>query len=116
MSEHNPYIFNVDQHEFKEKVLAASHQQPILLDIWADWCSPCIALAPVLDKVLREFEGKVLLAKLDADEGDNMKIAGHYKVRGFPTVLLFINGEEMDRFTSARPMHFVREFLDRHLG
>lgn len=115
MSTHNPYIFDVMQEEFKEKVLEASREQPILLDIWADWCSPCIAIAPVLDKVLREYEGKVLLAKLDADEGENMKIAGHYKVRGFPTILMFINGEEVDRFTSARPAQFVREFIDRHL-
>ncbi len=115
MSEHNPYIFEVMQEDFKDKVLEASHRQPILLDIWADWCSPCLALAPVLDKVLREYEGKVLLAKLDADEGENMKIAGHYKARGFPTVILFKNGEEVDRFSSARPAPFVREFLDRHI-
>mgnify|MGYP005864483437 CR=1 FL=1 len=65
MTGHNLYIFDVMQEDFKDKVLAASHRQPILLDIWADWCSPCLALAPVLDKVLREYEGKVLLAKLD---------------------------------------------------
>ncbi len=115
MGEHHPYIFDVMQEEFKEKVLDASHRQPILLDIWADWCSPCIAIAPVLDKVLREYQGKVLLAKLDADDGENMKIAGHYKVRGFPTILLFIDGAEADRFTSARPAQFVRDFIDRHL-
>lgn len=115
MSEHNPYIFDVMQEDFKEKVLDASRRQPILLDVWADWCSPCIAIAPVLDKVLREYAGKLLLAKLDADAGENMKIAGHYKVRGFPTILLFIDGEETDRFTSARPAQFVREFIDRHL-
>lgn len=116
MTGHNPYIFDVMQEDFKDKVLEASRQQPILLDIWAEWCSPCLALAPILDKVLHEYEGRVLLAKLDADEGENMKIAGHYKARGFPTVILFKDGAEVDRFTSARPAHFVREFLDRHLA
>lgn len=111
----NPYIFDVMQQEFKEKVLDASHQQPILLDIWADWCSPCLAIAPVLDKVLREYAGTVLLAKLDADEGENMKIAGHYKVRGFPTVIMFVAGEEVGRFSSARPAQFVRDFIEQHL-
>ena len=115
MSEHNPYIFDVDLPEFKEKVLDASRERPILVDIWAAWCSPCIALAPVLEKVLPEYEGRVLLAKVDADEGENMKIAGQYGVRGFPTVLLFLDGEEVERFTSARSAGFVREFIERHL-
>ena len=113
MSKAIPYIFDVDVSSFPDKVIAASHTQPVLVDIWADWCSPCLALAPVLEKVMPEYTGRVLLAKLDADE--NMKIAGHYRVRGFPTVILFINGEEVDRFTSARPAQFVREFIDRHL-
>lgn len=115
MSDNNPYIFDVMQEDFKEKVLQASHEQPMLLDIWADWCSPCLALTPVLDQVLREYEGRILLAKLDADEGENMRIAGEYQVRGFPTVILFRDGKEMERFTSARTATFVRDFIDRHL-
>lgn len=114
MSKASPYIFDVEGHEFQSKVIEASYAQPVLLDIWADWCSPCLALSPVMDKVIPEFEGRVLLAKLDADE--NMKIAGHYRVRGFPTVILFIDGEEVDRFTSARPAQFVRDFIDQHLN
>ncbi|MFA5628217.1 MAG: thioredoxin domain-containing protein [Thiohalomonadaceae bacterium] len=116
MNKQNPYIFNVTEEDFKEKVLAASHQQAILLDIWADWCSPCLALAPILDRVLTEYDGQVLLAKLDADEGENMRIAGQYQARGFPTVILFKNGAEIDRFTSTRPTQFIRDFLDQHLG
>lgn len=114
MSSDNPYSFDVMEEDFQEKVLDASHQQLILLDIWASWCSPCLALAPVLDTILREYQGQVLLAKLDADEGENMRIAGRYQARGFPTVILFQNGEEVDRFTSAKSISFVREFIDRH--
>lgn len=113
MNKSSPYIFDVEGHDFQERVIEASHRQPVLLDIWADWCSPCLALGPVLEKVIPEFEGRVLLAKLDADE--NMKIAGHYRVRGFPTVILFSQGEELERFTSARTPQFVRDFLDSHL-
>ena len=114
MSETAELIFNVGTEDFKERVVDASHNGPILVDFWADWCSPCIALAPVLDRVLKEYEGRVRLAKVEVD--DNMKLAGHYRIRGFPTVVLFIDGEEQDRFAGAKPMQFVREFIDGHLA
>ena len=91
MKSDSPYIFNIDGDEFQQKVIDASHTQPVLVDFWADWCSPCLMIAPVLAKVIPEYEGKVLLAKIDADE--NMKLAGHYKLRGFPTIIMFVNGE-----------------------
>lgn len=111
----SPYIFDVDgKEEFQAKVIDASHQQPVLIDIGADWCGPCLVLEPVMEKVIPEYEGKVVLARIDADE--NMKIAGHYRVRGFPTVILFVDGEEVDRFHGARPFHAVRDFIDPHLS
>lgn len=110
----SPYIFDIDGDEFQSKVLDASHQQPVLVDFWADWCSPCLMIAPVLEKVIPEYEGKVLLAKIDADE--NMKLAGHYKLRGFPTIILFIDGVEKERFGGAKPPHEVRAFIDNHLS
>lgn len=113
MSEKSPYIFDIDGDEFQAKVLDASHQQPVLVDFWAEWCSPCLMIAPVLEKVIPEYEGSVLLAKIDADE--NMKLAGQYKLRGFPTIIMFINGEEVDRFGGAKPPHEVRAFIDQHL-
>ena len=108
-------IFDVHLHDFEQQVLAASHHSPILVDFWADWCSPCIAIAPVLTRVVDSFQGKVKLAKLEVDEGDNMKLAGKYRVRGFPTIILFLDGEEQDRFSSARPAHFIQEFIEKHL-
>ncbi len=110
-----PHILKVDEHTFKKEVLEASHQTPVLVDFWADWCGPCIVLAPVLDKLAAEYDGAFRLAKVEVDEGDNMRLAGHYRLRGFPTVLLFKDGEEVARFASARPVHWVREFLDEHL-
>ena len=83
--------------------------------MWADWCGPCHFLSPVLNKVIPSYGGKVRLAKIEVDEGDNMKIAGRYGARGFPTVLLFKDGEEIARFHSAKPEHFVREFIEAHL-
>ncbi len=110
----SPYIFDIDgREEFQEGVIDGSHQQPVLVDIGADWCGPCLALDPVLERVIPEYQGRVVLAKINADE--NMKIAGHYRVRGFPTVILFIDGEEVDRFHSTKPLHVVREFIDRNI-
>jgi len=114
MSHSHLPIFNVDLEGFDEQVIQASFQRPILVDLWADWCSPCVVIAPILEKVIAEFEGKVALVKIEVDDGDNMKIAGRYRVRGFPTILLFEDGEERGRFSSARPAHFVRDFIAQH--
>lgn len=113
MNDASPYIFDTDEANFEVQVLEASYQQPILVDFWADWCSPCLVIAPQLAMVIPQYEGRVLLAKVDADE--NMKLAGRYKLRGFPTLILFINGEEVDRFGGAKPAREIREFLDRQL-
>jgi putative thioredoxin len=115
MKSANTDIFDVDLEQFETAVIAASHQTPMLVDFWADWCAPCIVLAPTLERVMEHWRGKIKLAKLEVDEGDNMKLAGHYRVRGFPTVILFINGEEKARFTSAKPKHWIDEFLVGHL-
>ncbi len=115
MTKINPYVFNIDLEDFNDKVLQASFETPVLVDFWADWCSPCIAIAPVLGRVIESFEGQVVLAKLEVDEGHNMKLAGKYLVRGFPTIILFKNGEEQDRFSSARPAQFIEQFIEPHL-
>jgi putative thioredoxin len=106
-------IFEVNEHDFADKVLAASHHGPILVDFWAEWCPPCHAIAPVLERVVGHNHGQVRLAKIDADE--NMKLAGRYKLRGFPTVILFHRGEERGRFSGAKPERVVQEFLEQHL-
>jgi thioredoxin 1 len=112
----NPHVFSVDLDRFQEDVIAASRQRPILADFWAEWCSPCHALAPHLDRVICEFDGALGLAKIEVDEGDNMKLAGHYRLRGFPTVILFVDGEDRGRFSGARSTHQVRDWLAEHLG
>lgn len=100
--------------QFQQDVIEASHQRPVLVDFWAEWCSPCLVIAPVLEQVLSEFGGVLGLIKLEVDEGENMKLAGHYRVRGFPTVMLFMDGEEVARFSGARSRIQVMEFLAQH--
>jgi thioredoxin len=109
-----PQMIDVNEDDFAERVIAASSTVPVLVDFWADWCPPCRALTPVLERLASEYRGRFVLAKVDADE--NMKLAGRYQLRGFPTVILFMNGAPVDQFSSARPPDFVREFLDRHLA
>ena len=108
-------IFDVNEPEFQAQVLDASHEQPILVDFWADWCPPCIVLTPVLERVINGYGGKIKLAKVEVDEGDNMRIAGRYGLRGFPTVILFDKGEEKGRFSSARPDGWVKNFIEESL-
>ena len=110
----DPFVFDVDEHTFQEKVLDISDENLVMVDFWADWCSPCKALTPVLERVAHEFAGKFLLAKVEVDE--NMRLAGHYKLRGFPTVIFFWRKEPIDRFAGYKPMHTVRELVEAHLA
>lgn len=108
----DPNIYDINLDEFDEKVLKPSQHQAVLVDFWADWCAPCLFLDPVLKDVVNEYNGAILLAKLEVDEGKNMKLAGQYQVRGFPTIIMFEEGKEVERFSSARPAEFIREFIE----
>ena len=109
-----PLIFDVNEPEFQQDVIEASKECPIMVDFWADWCPPCRVLTPVLERVVAANKGKVRLAKVEVDEGDNMRIAGKFGLRGFPTVILFVNGEETGRFNSSHPDSWVQQFLDEN--
>ncbi|MGV6808823.1 MAG: thioredoxin family protein [bacterium] len=114
MMDSSPLIRNINLDDFTEAVLKPSHEKPVLLDFWADWCSPCRFIAPVLTQIVEHYNGRVLLTKLEADEGENMKLAGQYQVRGFPTIILFENAQEVARFSSARSFNFVEEFIEQN--
>jgi putative thioredoxin len=106
-------IFSADEESFAEKVIQASNKQPVMVDFWAEWCAPCLSLAPALERVISEMEGRVWLAKVEVD--DNMRLAGHYRLRGFPTVILFSKGEEIGRFHGSRASHWLRDWVKTHL-
>lgn len=113
-SAQSAYIFDVDEASFDQRVLQDSMQQPILVDFWAQWCAPCRSLTPALERVVEELEGRVRLAKVEVD--DNMRLAGHFRLRGFPTVILFVGGEEIGRFHGTRASHWLREWIEGSLG
>jgi len=100
---------------FQTLVIDQSHTQLVVLDISAEWCGPCKILEPILNSVAAEYnKGEFTLTKLEAED-ENMKIAGQFSVRGFPTVIAFIQGVEVDRFHSAQTHDFVRDFIDQNL-
>lgn len=108
------YIFDATEENFETTVIAASNQTPIVVDFWADWCPPCRVITPILEKLVEEYQGRFLLAKVEADE--NMRLAGRYQLRGFPTVLLIQHGAVVEQFSGAKPASFIRQFLDPHLA
>jgi putative thioredoxin len=108
-------IVDTSLERFDLDVIEASRQQPVLVDFWADWCAPCRVIAPVLARLVADLQGRIRLVKLEVDQGENMKLAGHYRVRGFPTVMLFHQGSELARFSGARSRHQIMEFLNSHL-
>jgi len=96
---------------FDQDVLQAD--QPVLVDFWAAWCGPCVAMAPVIDQVADEYQGKVKVGKLDVDS--NPGSASRYQVRGIPTMLLFKNGQVVDQMVGAVGKGKLAQLLDGHI-
>ncbi len=108
-------VFDASVDDFQERVVDASLTTPVLVDFWADWCAPCHAIAPHVTRVIEQLGGRVRLAKVEVDEGENMRLAGHYRLRGFPTIMLFVAGEERGRFSGSRASHWILDWLREHL-
>jgi thioredoxin len=98
--------------DFEQLVLRSS--MPVLLDIWAEWCGPCQALAPIIDDLAAEYQGRVVVAKLDYDT--NSVVPTIYKVKGVPTMIFFKNGQPVNRLEGLRPKHEIARALDSLLG
>ena len=110
----SPYVIDVTEADFEDKVLRASLQVPVLIDFWADWCGPCKTLSPILERLAEEFNGAWILAKIDVEA--NQGIAGQLQVQSIPAVFLALGGRLVPGFTGAIPEQDLRGFLDQVLA
>jgi thioredoxin 1 len=85
-----------------------------LIDFWASWCGPCLALAPTIEEICKEYTGEVLIGKLNVDE--NPSTAECFQVFSIPTMLIMKNGEEVDRIVGCVPKKHIETALNKHLG
>ena len=96
---------------FQEVVL--NSDKPVLVDFWAVWCGPCRMLGPIIEEVAQDFEGKAVVGKVDVD--NNQQVSVDYGIRNIPTVLIFKNGEVVDKIVGVAAKEVIAEKLSAHL-
>ena len=104
-------VVTLSEDNWEQEVLKSD--TPVLVDFWAQWCGPCRMVAPVLDQIATEMDGKVRIAKLDVDS--NQKIAYQFQVSSIPTFILFKDGQMADRMMGAMPKSAFESFINRNL-
>src|SRR5947209_5901609 len=104
-------IKDTDAKRFMADVIEASRRQPVIVDFWAPWCGPCKQLTPLLEKAVRQANGKVKLVKINIDE--NQQIAAQMRIQSIPAVFAFVDGQPVDGFMGALPESQIKQFIDR---
>ena len=107
-------IIEINENDFNEKVVEASKSTLLLVDFWAPWCGPCKQLTPLLEKVIQKTGNKVILAKINID--DNQQIAAQLRIQSIPAVFAFKNGQPVDAFQGVIPENKIIEFIEKSLG
>ena len=97
--------------QFESEVINSG--TPVLVDFWAEWCGPCKAVAPTLEELAEDYDGRLKIVKVDIDE--NREAASRFGIRSIPSLLLFKDGAEVDRILGALPKQQLAEKIDKHL-
>ena len=105
----SPHIQDISAAQFQQAVLQKSHEVPVVVDFWAEWCGPCKTLGPTLERLAAQANGDFVLAKVDVDQ--NQELAAQFNVQGIPTVIGFRDGAPVNQFTGALPENAIREWL-----
>jgi thioredoxin 1 len=105
-------IVEVTDANFDADVLKSD--KPVLIDFWATWCGPCRAIAPIVDELATEYEGKVKVGKMDVDRNSSTPM--RYGVRGIPTLLVFKDGQVKEQIVGYVPKEQIQKALDKHVG
>ena len=104
-------IKDSDTRTFVADVVEMSRKVPVIVDFWAPWCGPCKQLGPMLEKLVKQANGKVRLVKVNVDE--NQQLAGQMRVQSIPAVFAFVDGQPVDGFMGALPESQIKQFIDR---
>ena len=105
----SPLIVTLTQDNFEKEALQST--TPVLVDFWAEWCGPCKMIAPVLDELATEYQGKVKIGKVNVD--DYQKLAAQYGIRSIPTLLVLKNGQVAEQMIGAKSKRDLKASLDR---
>jgi len=95
---------------FQKEVIEKSEKTPVVVDFWAPWCGPCMMLKPIMEKLEKEYKGKVSIVKLNVQE--NQEIPGEYDIMSIPAVKMFRNGEVVDEFVGLKSEQSIKDWID----
>ena len=105
-------MISFTQENFQKEVIQSA--KPVLVDFWAEWCGPCKMLAPILDELAQEYEGRITIGKVNID--DHQELAAQYGIRSIPTLLLFQNGQVADQIVGLRSKRDLKASFDRAMA
>jgi putative thioredoxin len=112
--EGSAWVLNATDDDFESMVFERSKERLVVVDFWAEWCAPCRALGPVLEKLAEEFDGRFVLVKANTD--DTQRAAGEFQVSGIPAVFAVLDGNLIDSFQGVMPEAAIRSWLEKQLA